>query len=112
MSRFLLAVLITGIATASFAKNDDSTGICYRRITALNNRSKMVSRYETVIVRQSSSIAKDIARAERFFGKGSSILVPDLMENTWIGASISDNKFDGTSHEDCSTLPKLRKRRS
>jgi hypothetical protein len=60
-----------------------------------------------VIVRASSSVANDIGRVGRVSVRGSPLLSPDLMANTWIGAAIGDSTFDGTAHEDCSKLPVL-----
>ena len=107
-----LAVLSSSVAaTTSHAKHDGSTGVCYRRISALDSRGIVVNRYETVIVRQSSSVADDIKRVEQFLGRRSPILVPDLTANKWLGVAISDTKFDGTANEDCSRLPRIRTRR-
>jgi len=32
---------------------------------------------------------------------------PDLIANTWVGASISDTAYDETISEDCSKLPQI-----
>ena len=114
MRRFLLSIVacsIMGGGSPSFAKSDDTTGICFRRITALNKKGTVVNRFESVIVRQSSSVVNDMARVERVSSRGGPLMSPDLLANTWIGASISDTMFDGTAREDCSKLPILRERR-
>ena len=107
----MVAFSITGIATALVAQEHDTTGICFRRVTALNNKGTVINRYESVIVRPSSSVANDIARVEGVSGGGGPLISPDLMANTWIGASISNAVFDGTAREDCSKLPTLRRPR-
>ena len=79
MGRVILATVaccVMSIATPSPAKSDDTTGICFRRITALN-KGTVVTRFESVIVRPSSSIAKDIARVESVSGKAGPLKSPD-----------------------------------
>jgi hypothetical protein len=105
----LFACLILFGATSSLADaKEDSTGICFRRIAALDEHGVAVNRYESVIVRQSSSLVKDIARVQFFSGKGGLLFNPDIAENRWLSASITDTRFDGTANEDCSKLPRLK----
>ena len=105
----LLASLSLFGATSSLAATkQDSTGVCFRRIAALDRHGVAVNRYESVIVRQSSSLAKDIARVRMFSGKGQPLSSPDLSENRWLAASITDTGFDGTATEECSKLPPLK----
>jgi hypothetical protein len=99
--------LVAASPAASEAKKDDSTGICFRRVSALTAKGVVINRYETVIVRQSSSLAKDIQRVRSVASKRGSIENPDMPANTWIGASISDTTFDSTGDEDCSRLPSV-----
>lgn len=106
MRGLILAVAIcSGFASPAFGTTDTSTGVCFRRVSGLDKRGLVVNRYETIIVRSSSSVATDIARLRRISGKGSSLSSPDLLANTWIGASITDTAFDETSGEDCSKMP-------
>jgi len=103
----VIACSIMLIPITLFAKNEATTGICFRRITALDKRGTVIDRYESVIVRPSSSLANDIARVARVSGKGGPLMSPDLIANTWVGASISDTAYDETISEDCSKLPQI-----
>ena len=114
MRKLLCLIIAAGIvngATALHAKSrDESTGICFRRIAALDRKGRVVSRYESVLVRQSSSLADDIQRIKAVFSGGSPLLTPDLPANRWVAASISNSGVDGTANEHCSMLPTIRER--
>ncbi|MES2021410.1 MAG: hypothetical protein V4460_08905 [Pseudomonadota bacterium] len=105
----LLVVACSIFGSDSLAKVSDSTGVCFRRVSGLDRRGIVINRYESIIVRPSSSLANDIVRLARVSEVRSLLTSPDMTANTWIGASISDTAFDETSGEDCSKLPSFKK---
>lgn len=110
-SRLALGITLSALSLSSpgmAGEASRSTGICYRRVTALDRSGAVVNRYESVIVRPSASLAADIKRLQMVSGPGGPLENADITGNRWIAASISDDRFDGTAQEDCSHLPALR----
>lgn len=108
LAEYLVIFVAAFCGTASPAKEPDVvTGICFRRITALDRKGVVINRYETVLIKRSENLAADLKRVEKFTQKGSPVNSPDLKPFVWIGAAISDRSFDEVSGIDCSHLPNL-----
>lgn len=109
---FLKAALLASIILfdqACFAKgilvNNDATGICFRRLAALNSEHAVIDRFEVVIIKSSSSLSRDIARVESISHEGSPLRNPDMKPFIWIPALITDSEYTEITNLDCSKLP-------
>jgi hypothetical protein len=85
----------------------DPTGICYRRI-AWFQEGAVHGRFEVILMRQSSSLAQDMARIEEVEHGQSGARSPDLTPNAWHSGWLADDHYDFTQGPDCSPLPKAR----
>ena len=85
----------------------DPTGICFRRIEWLSKRGESFSRDELVLVKQSHSLRKDIARIKNVESGNLIVKSPHLRPYIWNHAWIDDGAADFTSGPDCSSLPSV-----
>jgi hypothetical protein len=112
----LLLLMITSFGApaqtnAAQQKEEHLTGVCYRRLTGIDNKGTTNKWYEFILVKSSGNLNRDIVRM-RIWKKSPSTLNPDLIENEWFNAWLGDHSFDGIRGPDCSSLPKIGKARA
>ena len=104
-------ILVSGAINASLAAVpkpvERLTGICFRRISALDKRGIVINRYESILMKSSGSLYKDLARLEIVAHDTLPLRSPDLKPFYWISAVIGDNTFSETTKLSCSKLPSL-----
>ncbi len=83
------------------------TSVCFRRISAVV-KGVEYNNYETVIVKSSGRIDKDIFRMNQFNDKNGLMKSPHIKAFIWLGAFLYDRRFDGVHSPNCSNLPKLK----
>ena len=103
----LLAMLFA--PNSSYCRNIENppTAVCSRRIPAILNNIEY-NNYETIILKSSGNVNKDVYRLREFNVDYSPMKNPHMKPFIWIGAYLYDKKFDGVHAPNCSTLPKIR----